>query len=102
MPGAGGGGTLLVRGGHVITMDPGTGDVPGADVLVSDGAIAAVGTGLSAPAGARVIDAAGMIVAPGLVDTHWHMWNTLLRGMSGTGPGYFRVCRRARPSVRPR
>ncbi len=94
MPGAGGGGTLLVRGGHVITMDPGTGDVPGADVLVSDGAIAAVGTGLAAPAGARVIDAAGMIVAPGLVDTHWHMWNTLLRGMSGQGPGYFRLMAR--------
>ena len=28
------------------------------------------------------VDAAGKIVAPGLVDTHWHMWNTLLRGMS--------------------
>jgi cytosine/adenosine deaminase-related metal-dependent hydrolase len=101
VPGAGGGGTLLVRGGHVITMDPGTGDVPGADVLVSDGAIAAVGTGLAAPAGARVIDATGMIVAPGLVDTHWHMWNTLLRGMSGTGPGYFRMCRGLGPAFGP-
>jgi 5-methylthioadenosine/S-adenosylhomocysteine deaminase len=99
--GAGGGGTLLVRGGHVITMDPGTGDVPGADVLVSDGAIAAVGSGLAAPSGARVIDAAGMIVAPGLVDTHWHMWNTLLRGMSGTGPGYFRMCREFGPAFGP-
>ncbi len=72
MPGAGGTGMLLVRGGNVITMDPGTGDIPGGDVLVSGGAIAAVGTGLAAlaPAGARVIDATGMIVAPGLVDTH--------------------------------
>ena len=81
VPGAGGGGTLLLRGGHVITMDPGTGDLPGGDVLVSGDTIAAVGAGLAAPAGARVIDATGMIVAPGLVDTHWHMWNTLLRGM---------------------
>ena len=78
MPGAGGGGTLLVRGGHVITMDPGAGDVPGGDVLVSGGTIAAVGAGLGAPAGARVIDATGMIVAPGMVDTHWHMWNLSL------------------------
>ena len=101
MPGAGGGGTLLLRGGHVITMDPGTGDLPGGDVLVSGDTIAAVGVGLAAPAGARVIDATGMIVAPGLVDTHWHMWNTLLRGMSETGPGYFRVCRGLGPAFGP-
>jgi cytosine/adenosine deaminase-related metal-dependent hydrolase len=100
-PGAAAAGTLLVRGGHVITMDPGTGDVPGGDVLVSGGAIAAVGIGLAAPAGARVIDATGMIVAPGLVDTHWHMWNTLLRAMSETGPGYFRLCRALGPAFGP-
>jgi hypothetical protein len=34
-------GALVVRGGYVITMDPATGDLPSADVLVSDGAIAA-------------------------------------------------------------
>jgi 5-methylthioadenosine/S-adenosylhomocysteine deaminase len=99
--GAGGAGALLIRGGHVITMDPGAGDIPGGDVLVSDGAIAAVGTGLAAPAGAQVLDAAGMIVAPGLVDTHWHLWNTLLRGMSEGGPGYFRVCRGLGPAFSP-
>src|SRR6266516_1099462 len=49
--GTGAGGALLVRGGHVVTMDPGTGDVPGGDVLVSGGTIAAVGAGLAAPAG---------------------------------------------------
>ena len=100
-PGAGGTGALLVRGGHVLTMDPAAGDLPGGDVLVSGGTIAAVGAGLAAPAGARVIDAAGMIVAPGLVDTHWHMWNTLLRGMSESGPGYFRVCRGLGPAFGP-
>jgi len=36
---------LLVRGGYVITIDPGTGDIPGGDVLVSGGVIAAVGAG---------------------------------------------------------
>src|SRR6516162_6918557 len=89
---------LLVRGGYVITMDPGAGDIPGGDVLVSGGTIAAVGTSLAAPAGARELDATGMIVAPGLVDTHWHMWNTLLRGMSEGGPRYFRLCRSLGPA----
>ena len=34
-----------------------------------------------------------MIVLPGLIETHWHMWNTLLRSMSGEKPelGYFRT-----------
>ena len=81
---------LLIRGGYLLTMDPQTGDVPDGDLLVTGGRIEAVGTGLSAPPGAEVLDAAGMIVAPGLVDTHWHMWNTLLRSMSGDG-GYFRL-----------
>jgi 5-methylthioadenosine/S-adenosylhomocysteine deaminase len=87
--GAGPARPLLIRGGHVLTMDPATGDLPAADVLVDAGQISAVGPGLAAPPGAEVLDATGMIVAPGLVDTHWHMWNTLLRSMSG--PGYFRV-----------
>jgi 5-methylthioadenosine/S-adenosylhomocysteine deaminase len=83
---------LVIRRGHVLTMDPRLGDIPGADVLLRDGRIVAIGPDLDAP-GARVLDAGGMIVAPGLVDTHWHMWNTLLRSMSGGGPepGYFRV-----------
>src|SRR5690348_3210329 len=99
-PGTGAGqrAALLVRGGYVITMDPGTGDIPGGDVLVSGRMIAAVGTGLAAPPGATELDATGMIVAPGLVDTHWHMWNTLLRGMSEGGPGYFRLCRSLGPA----
>lgn len=77
---------LVIRSGHVVTMDPELGDIPDGDVLVAGGRIAAVGTGLDAP-GTREIDARGMIVAPGLVDTHWHMWNTLLRSMSGGMPG---------------
>jgi 5-methylthioadenosine/S-adenosylhomocysteine deaminase len=88
-------GPLVIRGGYVVTMDPGTGDVPGGDVLVSDGLIAAVGPSVDVPPGCAELDATGQVVAPGLVDTHWHMWNTLLRGMSGTGPGYFRLMARA-------
>jgi cytosine/adenosine deaminase-related metal-dependent hydrolase len=50
-------------------------------VHVRNGAIVAVGRGLAVP-GAEVIDADGMIVLPGLVETHWHIWNTLLRSMA--------------------
>jgi cytosine/adenosine deaminase-related metal-dependent hydrolase len=75
---------LLIRGGYVLTMDP-AGDIPGGDVHVCDGVIKAVGRNLAVPQ-AEVLDAAGKIVEPGLVDTHWHMWNTLLRGMSDGRP----------------
>ncbi|MDB5600624.1 MAG: amidohydrolase [Xanthobacteraceae bacterium] len=78
-------GTYLIRNAHVMTMEPGTGDIAGGDVHVRDGAIVAVGKNLDAP-GATVIDGDGMIVLPGLVETHWHMWNTLLRSMSGEKP----------------
>ena len=71
---------------------PDAGDIKNGDVHVTDGAIVAVGLKLKAP-GATTIDGRGMIVLPGLVETHWHMWNTLLRSMSGEKAdlGYFRT-----------
>lgn len=84
-------GEFLVRGTYIMTMDEGLGDdLPQADLHVRDGEIVAVGPGLAAPA-AEVIDAREMIALPGFVDTHWHMWNTLLRSLSGDSPerGYF-------------
>jgi 5-methylthioadenosine/S-adenosylhomocysteine deaminase len=69
---------FLLRGGHVLTMDDTLGDLPTGDVHVRDGAIVAVGQNLSAP-GADIIDAKLMIVLPGFVDTHWHLWSTALR-----------------------
>src|SRR5262249_52313161 len=51
------GGNVLLRGATVLTVTKGT--LPGADVLVQGGKIAAVGKGLAVPAGVKVIDAAG-------------------------------------------
>ncbi len=74
-------GEFLITNAYVMTMDPVTGDVPGGSVHVRDGEIVAIGKGIEAPS-ARVLDGGGMIVMPGLVETHWHMWNTLLRSMA--------------------
>ena len=85
-------GHFVIRNAHVMTMERDTGDIAGADVHVRDGVIVAVGPKLNA-AGATTINGDGMIVLPGLIETHWHMWNTLLRSMSGdkAETGYFRT-----------
>jgi cytosine/adenosine deaminase-related metal-dependent hydrolase len=85
-------GNFVIRNAFVMTMEPGTGDITGGDVHVKDGVIAAIGQYLEAP-GSNTIKGEGTIVLPGLVETHWHMWNTLLRSMSGDKPefGYFRT-----------
>jgi dihydroorotase len=62
---------LLIRGGRVI--DPSQGHDGVADLLIADGRIADVGRGLGAPDGAEVMDAKGMVVAPGLIDLHVHL-----------------------------
>ena len=70
---------LLIKGGHVLSMDPNVGDFAGGDVLVSGKRIEAVGPNLEA-GDAAVVDASGMIVIPGFVDTHHHQFETALRG----------------------
>ncbi len=67
---------LLIRGGRVI--DPASGLDAVADVLLREGLVAEVGQGdggrgISPPEGARVIDAAGLVVSPGFVDLHTHL-----------------------------
>jgi 5-methylthioadenosine/S-adenosylhomocysteine deaminase len=81
---------VVIRGAYVITMVPGEPDLPNGDVRIENGAITDVGTGLAAP-GVTSIDGSGFILMPGMVDTHWHMWTSLLRNMSGNKPehGYF-------------
>ena len=82
-------GDYLIRNGAVITVDPDLGTLPKADVLIRNGAIAAVGAELAAD-GAEIVDATDMIVMPGLIDSHYHMWSTLGRNfVSDGGFSYF-------------
>ncbi len=72
-------GTIVLRGGTAITM---RGDevIAGADVVIADNRIVAVGmTGaVTVPAGATILDVAGKYLTPGFVDTHAH-WFELPR-----------------------
>ena len=62
---------LLIKNGYVI--DPASGVDGVLDVLTLDGVIRGVGPALEAPAGAQVIDATGLYVAPGFIDMHVHL-----------------------------
>jgi imidazolonepropionase-like amidohydrolase len=60
----------LIRNATVLTASHGT--LPATDILIRAGKIAAVGQNLKASEGARVIDATGKFVSPGIIDAHSH------------------------------
>lgn len=62
---------ILVRGATIHTAAGAP--IPNGAVLVRDGKIAAVGSNVTAPAGARIIEAAGKVVIPGMIDNHSHI-----------------------------
>jgi 5-methylthioadenosine/S-adenosylhomocysteine deaminase len=88
---------FVLRGGYIVTMDPAIGDVPAGDIHVRDGVIVAVGRLDVAPE-AVSIEATDRAILPGFVDTHWHLWNSILRGVVGDGDrSYFPVKARLAP-----
>jgi 5-methylthioadenosine/S-adenosylhomocysteine deaminase len=78
-------GYTLIKGGHILTMDPALGDFGNADVLIDGDRIVAVGPNLEA-ADAEVIDATNTLVLPGFVDTHRHIWEGVLRNIGTDVP----------------
>jgi 5-methylthioadenosine/S-adenosylhomocysteine deaminase len=68
---------ILLRGGHVVTVDAELGDIPSGDVLIEGDTIVEVGKDLHADA--EVIDVTGDVVIPGFVDTHRHTWEAAIR-----------------------
>jgi dihydroorotase len=96
---------ILVRGGRVI--DPASGTDRTADLLLQDGKVEAIDQNLGRPDGAAVIEAAGKVVSPGLIDLHVHLrepgqedLETVATGaMAAAAGGFSAVC--AMPNTDP-
>ena len=73
-------GRTLIKNGIVLSLDKSVDNFHRADVLIEEGKISAVGPNLST-ADSEVIDASDMIVMPGFVDTHRHVWEGILRNI---------------------
>ena len=64
------GGDIVIRNAKILTVTKGSLD---GSILIRNGKIAEVGPNVTAPAGARVIDAGGQFVMPGIIDCHSHI-----------------------------
>jgi 5-methylthioadenosine/S-adenosylhomocysteine deaminase len=76
---------LIIRGGTVLPMSPGSEPIPDGAVVVRSGAIVAVGPVSEVAAGAHateVLDAGGGLILPGFVNTHTHLAMSLIRGVA--------------------
>ena len=80
--------TLVLKGGLVLSMDESVGIRDGCDVAIRDGRIVDVGPALHLE-GAEEVDASQMMVIPGLVESHFHMWSCLGRNFISEGYEYF-------------
>jgi cytosine/adenosine deaminase-related metal-dependent hydrolase len=69
---------ILIKGATVLSQDPAIGDLSAGDILIDGERIAAVGAAIDAP-DALLLDAAGMLALPGLVDAHRQGWQGGLR-----------------------
>ena len=76
---------LLLRGGTIISMDPRIGDLTRGDVLIEGTKISAIAPNIAA-SDAEVINAANMILIPGLIDCHRHSWEGQLRRINPNAP----------------
>ncbi len=70
-------GKLLLKGGTVLSMDAGVGDLDTGDVLIEGDEISAVAPSIDADA--EVVDCTGRIVIPGFIDSHRHTWEAAIR-----------------------
>jgi imidazolonepropionase-like amidohydrolase len=65
------GGDVLIKDARILTVTKGT--IPRGSIRIEKGKIAAVGTELKPGPGMMVIEAAGLVAMPGIIDTHSHI-----------------------------
>lgn len=75
----------LLKKGIILSLDKQVGNFMQADVLIDGTKIAAIGPNLKAE-GAETIDASNMIVMPGFIDSHRHVWEGILRNIGTDVP----------------
>lgn len=79
--------SILIQNGILVTLNDRNEVVENGSVYIEDGRIAAVGAKAAVPGQAdRVIDAAGNVVMPGLINAHHHLYSTFARGFTPPGP----------------
>ena len=76
---------ILIKNALVITYDESQPILPSGQVLVEGAKISAVGPTVKAPADAQIIDANGMVVMPGLINAHHHLYSSFARGFAPPG-----------------
>ncbi|WP_299150613.1 8-oxoguanine deaminase [uncultured Tateyamaria sp.] len=70
---------LIRNAAHLVTMDDARRVLRDADIRLRDGVIVEIGAGLATTG--EVVDGAGCVVTPGLVNTHHHLYQTLTRAV---------------------
>ncbi|MGR9036218.1 MAG: amidohydrolase family protein, partial [Gammaproteobacteria bacterium] len=90
--------TLIRNAALILTMDPAVGEgelgiVENADILLEGDKISKIGKNLQRK-NAQIVEAKGMIVMPGFVDVHNHLWQSLIRGCGADKDliGWLNIC----------
>jgi cytosine/adenosine deaminase-related metal-dependent hydrolase len=73
--------SMLLQGGTVLThgVDDHVQAIQ-ADLLIEGNTITQIDKDIQAPVDTEIIDCTDKIVSPGFIDTHHHVWQTLLKG----------------------
>jgi 5-methylthioadenosine/S-adenosylhomocysteine deaminase len=99
-PGQGNSSVLLKNCFAVLTMDPAS-DMAGADILIENGKIAAIGKGLGGAMGGRAVDCSTLIAVPGFITTHHHKYECPQRSQNADGYITFAAQAEQQPTTWP-